>query len=150
MIEKAEAQRTQTEQLAEQEKLERSKHRAKSQAQQKKLKRKEEEIKNREQEFERSMQQIKKLCQKNVEQLEVSIKEKKTIKQNKEKERLSELKVVEAEMSTVLETPVELSKDFSKVYYHGNELSAIECYPGDYSTSANISDMKHLMEEINS
>lgn len=149
LIEKADAQRTHTEQLAQQEKVERTKHRAKSQAQQKKLKIKEQAIKSRELEFERSMKQIKELCQKNVEQLEVSIKEKKKKKQLREKERLSKLKDVEAEMSTVLETPLDISKEISKVYYLGNELSAIECRPGDFSTSANISDMNHLMEEIN-
>ena len=150
LIEKADIQRTQTETLAQQEKIERSKHRAKSQLQKKKLKIKEEAIKHREQEFERSMKQIKDLCEKNVEQLEDSIKDKKKKKQQREKDRLSKLKDVEAEMSTVLETPLDVSKEISNVYYLGNELSAIECKPGDYSTSANISDMKHFMEEINS
>ena len=96
------------------------------------------------------MKQIKDLCEKNVEQLEYSIKDKKKKKQQREKDRLSKLKDVEAEMSTVLETPLDVSKEISNVYYLGNELSAIECKPGDYSTSANISDMKHFMEEINS
>lgn len=149
LIEEADSQKTQTEQLAEQEKVERTKHRARSQAQQKKLKEKEKAIKDREQEFERSMKQIKELCQKNVEQLEVSIKEKKKKKQIREKERLTQLKDVEAEMSTVLETPLDVSKEISKVYYLGNELSAIECKPGDYSNSVNISDMGHLMDDIN-
>ena len=150
LIEKADTQRTETESLAQREKLERSQHRAKSQAQRKKLKEKEKAIKHREQEFELSMKQIKELCQKNVEQLEESIKEKKKKKHLREKERLIKLKDVEAEMSTVLETPLDVSKEISNVYYLGNELSAIECRPGDFSTSANISEMKHFMEEINS
>ena len=150
LIEKADAQRTETESLAKREKLERSQHRAKSQAQRKKLKQKEKAIKNREEEFELSMKQIKELCQKNVEQLEDSIKEKKKKKQLREKERLIKLKDVEAEMSNVLDTPLDLSKEISNVYYLGNELSAIECRPNDFSTSVNMSEMKHFMEEINS
>lgn len=150
LIEKAETQKVETEKLAEQEKVERSKHRARSQAQQKKLKRKEEAIRHREYEFEKSMKQIKELCQKNVEQLEESIKEKKKKKHLRERERLTKLKDVEAEMSTVLETPLDVSKEISNVYYLGNELSAIECKPGDCSISVNISEMKNFMEEINS
>ena len=96
------------------------------------------------------MKQIKELCQKNVEQLEDSIKEKKKKKQLREKERLIKLKNVEAEMSNVLDTPLDLSKEISNVYYLGNELSAIECRPNDFSTSVNMSEMKHFMEEINS
>ena len=147
LIDEADKQRTQTEHLAEQEKIERSKHRARSHAAQKKLKEKERAIKDREIEFERSMKQIKELCQKNVEQLEVSIKEKKKKKQIREKERLSKLKDVEAEMSTVLETPLDASKDISNIYYLGHELSAIECKPGDNSVS--VADMKNFIDEIN-